>query len=655
MPPRPDQEGERNTELEDKIRKLEKKLEKEHEQVLMANLKSAEEKAVSERVENSIKDIQEKLRRDRRESQAEESRLALEAKIGELENRLIQERETWVSTLKNQMSSRENQDKEIETHFTMRIQEMERRWLEEKAHWQSVTTARAEEIRKLEEKLEGLSSIETECVKAKNANKALEEKVLEFCQSQAELKAKVTAGTERERDFYQMKADLQGTREYLKIAQDKYESVRSAAKEREQRLLSDNERLQNDLANITRRIRAEYESEIRRIRAESDGDLKKARAQSDLSGAALQRMRAVGSALEKQVASLRAQATEAKALKDEMRVINERYKAEFIVLHKKWQDREVVLRSEAEAAYDKKLETEKARIKLRSQEEIQARVVRVQEQLRKEMEGEVLDRERKLRNEMDRRVIERTRKAQAELDDMRNKLEEELRRKSEEYSKKDMHWQERQVRTETELNTLKAALGEIRTRLAAEEEKSLKTAADKNDIEKTLSTLYEKTRMQQEEVDRNKARLEEEEKQSRRLELERETLAQGRKGSEEKFQDARKSIESLEQKIEEAVGKIDLLQNQKVEKEEIIAKIEAEHSRQLETWRRKMDLLRRDFEGRLKSAEAERARVQRDVSSKGGGAGASSGGGSFGERLKGFWGGKSKPSPPPEPPAPPTM
>ena len=55
--------------LQQKIQDLEKKLAEEREKVLLASLRSKEEEAVSSKVESSIKDIQEKLRRDRREQE----------------------------------------------------------------------------------------------------------------------------------------------------------------------------------------------------------------------------------------------------------------------------------------------------------------------------------------------------------------------------------------------------------------------------------------------------------------------------------------------------------------------------------------------------------------------------------------------------------
>src|SRR5437899_3365586 len=129
---------ESGADLQRRLIELEKRLQEEKEKVLLANLRSQEEATYAVKVEGAIKDVQDKLRRDRRETELEEGRLKLEARIRELETRLVQERETWVATLQEQVKSRETQDKELETHFVGRVEEMERRWLDEKAHWQKL-------------------------------------------------------------------------------------------------------------------------------------------------------------------------------------------------------------------------------------------------------------------------------------------------------------------------------------------------------------------------------------------------------------------------------------------------------------------------------------------------------------------------------------
>jgi len=148
--------------LEKKINDMEKLLSAEKEKALLATLKNQQDEALSSRVESSLKDIQDKMRRDRRDHEVEEERLTLKSKIKELENRLAQERETWMTTLKNQLSERETQGKDVEGHFVYRLQEMERRWLDEKAQWQKEISAREDLIRSLKSSAEKLREVEDE-------------------------------------------------------------------------------------------------------------------------------------------------------------------------------------------------------------------------------------------------------------------------------------------------------------------------------------------------------------------------------------------------------------------------------------------------------------------------------------------------------------
>ena len=148
--------------LEKKISDMEKMLSQEKEKALLATLKNQQDEALSSRVESSLKDIQEKMRRDRRDHEVEEERLSLKGKIKEMEMRLSQERETWMQTLKNQMSERETQGKDVEGHFIYRLQEMERRWLDEKAQWQKEISNREETIRSLKSASEKLREVEDE-------------------------------------------------------------------------------------------------------------------------------------------------------------------------------------------------------------------------------------------------------------------------------------------------------------------------------------------------------------------------------------------------------------------------------------------------------------------------------------------------------------
>jgi len=316
-----------------KIAELEKRLMEERERVLLATLKHKEESVVATRVENSIKDIQDKLRRDKRSAESEEARLKLEVRIQELEGRLAAERETWVATLKGQMKTSEVKDKEIETELTAKLHDLERRWLDEKARWQESLRAKEDELRSARAVLEKLKGVEVENQKLLQEKKFDQERLQQLTQANAGLQARAGTDDERDREFYRLQADLDKTREQLQLVHERsereLETQRSAFREREERLSSDVEKVQAELMSVADRLRAEHETELRRQKTEYEGDLKKARSQLEASDGAIQRMRAVCTALERQAASLREQAEEGRKLKDELQRVNERYKAEF--------------------------------------------------------------------------------------------------------------------------------------------------------------------------------------------------------------------------------------------------------------------------------------------------------------------------------------
>ncbi|HBL15860.1 MAG: hypothetical protein A2X36_08750 [Elusimicrobia bacterium GWA2_69_24] len=612
-----------------KIAELERKLREEREKVLLSSLKSQEEKTVAARVENSIKEMQDKLRQQRRESEYEETRLKLEAKVQEMENRLAQERETWVGALKGQMQSREGQDREIESHFTMRIQEMERRWLEEKAHWQRIISAKEEEARRLSSAAERLQGLQSEFDRLTHEKKFTDQRLAETEAVRAELDAKVRGAADREREFYQLKSELERARDQLQMHQAKFEhdiaAMRTSSKEREERLLADNERLQNELLTVSQRVRGEYETELKRQKSEHETELKKSQVQGELATAALQRMRAVGGALERQVASLRMQAEESKKLKEEVQRVNERYKAEFLVLQRKWQDRETEIRKAAEENAAKKFDADKTKLKLLAQEEIQKRVGLLQEQLRKELSAEVVERERAIRAEMERELAERARKTDAELE-----------RKGAEAARKETQWQDKLLSRESELLSARSGLDEAKGRLARLEDARSQASREKLEYEKTLAGERERLRVLDSLAAEFKTKLDIEERRGRQLGDEKASLERLKHAYEEQLDGLRGEMEGFKRGLAEADQTRETMRAEGVELQETVARIEAEHARQKETWRRKLDLVRRDAEERIRALEAELE---------------SRGGRSLFDRLRALFG--SRPRPPLPPPFPP--
>ena len=93
-----------NRALESRLVDLERRLMAEREKVLAAEAQSKGEQAATANVENALKDMQDKLRRDKREQELEAGRQAAEAKARDLERRLAEERDMWVTMLKERMA-----------------------------------------------------------------------------------------------------------------------------------------------------------------------------------------------------------------------------------------------------------------------------------------------------------------------------------------------------------------------------------------------------------------------------------------------------------------------------------------------------------------------------------------------------------------------
>jgi len=87
---------------------------------------------MASKVEESLKDIQDRLRREKREQELQDGLAKAEAQVKDLESRISTERVTWVETLKGQLGQRGIAGKGLESHFEVRLKELERRWHEEK-------------------------------------------------------------------------------------------------------------------------------------------------------------------------------------------------------------------------------------------------------------------------------------------------------------------------------------------------------------------------------------------------------------------------------------------------------------------------------------------------------------------------------------------
>lgn len=237
------------SDLQKQIIDLQVNLQQEREKLLLQAMKSKEEESMATKVEDSIRDIQERIRREKRDQETEEMRRKLETKISELEGRLAQERETWVQTLKSQMLQRDDNESEIDEQFTLKLRDLERRWHEEKLSLSSVLKSKEDENARIKSEFEKniftqkddyekrLSQIETErdailrdlreiSSKAQEErsvfNKQLEERDREFLT----VKAQVSMSSVQLREEKQRSEKL--TQIIERLSKEKTEAVRAA-------------------------------------------------------------------------------------------------------------------------------------------------------------------------------------------------------------------------------------------------------------------------------------------------------------------------------------------------------------------------------------------------------------------------------------------
>ena len=551
-------------EYEKKLDELSKRLQEEHEKVFVTQLKSQEERATSAKIEISLKELQERLRRDRREQEQEESKLRLEKKAQELEARLAQERETWVVTLKNQLGVREAQEKEVENNFAMRLQEMERRWFEEKAHWQQVALGKDEEIRTLRSLAEKLKGVDVELAKVASEKKILEERVAALAMERAEASARLQSAGEREKEAIQLRADLALARQSSAMTQERLErdlaSLRASAREREERLLADVERLQRDFATVKQRFDVEKDADLRRARNEHEADLSQQKQAAERATAELQRLRAVAGALERQGAAARAQLETLKRNAVDWERAQERYKAEFIVLQRKWIEREKDIRAEASAQSLQVLESEKARLRVQAQDEFNQRAVKIADQLRQENESEQRRLESKLRSELETELQARRQELLVQSDAARAQADAEMGRLRGELAQKDAAWGERLLAKESEVLSARSRADELAGRLAREEE--ARSAAERRELE-----LEKAAQEGREEAGRLAATLRDVERE--KTEFERLSMAQSAQiqGAQEDLESTRVQLARAQARVRESESRLQELEAQATQQE----------------------------------------------------------------------------------------
>jgi chromosome segregation ATPase len=247
--------------LEQKITDLEKKLMEEREKVLLASLRSKEEEAVSAKVETSIKEIQDKLRREKKEQELEESRRKAEGRVLDMERRLAEEREAWVQTLKGQLGQRDSITQEMETHFSARLKDLEYRWAQEKSALEAAVKDRESDVIRVRQEM---------TLKSEQEKSFWEDRV----RSMSSERDKFERELDRARDkFEQEKNTMLAERQVLREAMSKLEStvkmneeqsrMEKAAQARElesslalvrRQAAVDIERYEKELSNLTRQF-----------------------------------------------------------------------------------------------------------------------------------------------------------------------------------------------------------------------------------------------------------------------------------------------------------------------------------------------------------------------------------------------------------------
>lgn len=135
--------------LETQLGDLERQLKEEHEKVILQTLKAKEEETLSVRVEQQIREMQEKLRREKYEQELQESRQKAEHQLKDLERRLSEEREAWMVALRNQLKERESVERDVEHNLTRRLHDVESRFQDEKSQWSTAIRQKDEEIAEL--------------------------------------------------------------------------------------------------------------------------------------------------------------------------------------------------------------------------------------------------------------------------------------------------------------------------------------------------------------------------------------------------------------------------------------------------------------------------------------------------------------------------
>jgi len=436
--------------LEKKITEMEQLVSQEKEKTLLAVLKNQQDEALSSKVESSLKDIQDKLRRDRHEQEVQEERLTLKSKVKDLESRLVSERETWMQTLKGQIQERETQSKDVEGHFIYRLQEMERRWLEEKAQWQRTISQKEDEIRSLKSSAEKLREVEDEFrraamekeMQAREISK-LRDEVAKIDREKASIESYIKNIPEREREFAEVKSENAVLRVREEKAHNDAKLVEDRFRFESDKFQKEIGRLQSEIGAISDRKNSEKEEEVRKIQSRYESILQeKERAVADISGEKVRalselvkmkgfvsRVQAINAVLEKERQNLRLEKMQmaqtmasniedVKKFKAEIGTMKAAHQGESEELTKRYQAETQKFKNECAAEVLSEHSQKTADMQSRHQAEMLAAGKRNQEELARVRSAAAAD--------IENRVLEMRGKYEMETNDFRAVVKREL-------------------------------------------------------------------------------------------------------------------------------------------------------------------------------------------------------------------------------------
>jgi len=260
-----DQEESKKT-LEGHVHDLEQRLKEEHEKLVLQSLKAKEEESLSMKVEQQLREMQDKLRREKYEQELHDSRGKAENQLKELERRILEERETWMAALKNQMKERETVEQEVEESLTRRLHDVELRFQKEKNEWALALRQKDDDFnqtrRQLQMEIEKLRDLlgekDDQAVEAKEAL-TQERRSLEQ-QFQAEQRAVQTQLESQIRETSNWKAQLALLQSQLHQVETQYQQERTHWQ-------GQTERLEHDQAETRKRLElqtANREEELKR-------------------------------------------------------------------------------------------------------------------------------------------------------------------------------------------------------------------------------------------------------------------------------------------------------------------------------------------------------------------------------------------------------